>query len=73
MSRYDLTTTKVGTLLKDPDAVAIIERRYPGITKQPMVAMVRGMAAHKAFRMAADYASAEEIAEIRTELEHLSA
>ena len=71
MGRYDLSTTKVGQLLADPAAVDIIERRYPGITHNPMVSMVRGMAATKAFSMASGYVSGEEIAEIRTELEHL--
>lgn len=71
MGRYELATTKVATLLDDPFAVAIIERRYPGITRQPMVAMVRGMSAAKAFNMASGYVSASEIEQIRAELESL--
>ncbi|MFP5416163.1 MAG: hypothetical protein ACLGHZ_04690 [Actinomycetes bacterium] len=71
MARYDLATTNVGQLLADPAAVDIIERHYPGITHNPMVGMVRGMAATKAFALASDYVSADEIASIRAELEHL--
>ena len=43
MGRYDFATTKVGQLLDDPEAVAVIERRYPGLTRQPMVALMKGM------------------------------
>lgn len=71
MSRYDLSTTKVGQLLADPAAVAIIESRYPGVTRQPMVAMVKGMTTNKAFALASDYVSDAEIAQLRAELENL--
>ena len=53
MGRYDFAITKVGQLLDDPEAVAVIERRYPGLTRQPMVALMKGMPAEKAFGMAA--------------------
>lgn len=71
MGRYDLTTTKVGQLLDDLAAVAVLERRYPGLTSQPMVAMLKGMVAQKALRMAAGYVSDAEVAEVRAELESL--
>lgn len=35
--------TKVGTLLKDPKAVEIIEKYVPGIAKNPMLALAKGM------------------------------
>ena len=35
--------TKVGTLLKDPKAVEIIEKYAPDITKNPMLALAKGM------------------------------
>lgn len=35
--------TKVGTLLKDPKAVKIIEKYAPGITKNPMIGLAKGM------------------------------
>lgn len=71
MSRYDFATTKVGHLLDDPDAVAVIERRYPGLTRQPMVALMKGMSAQKAFGMAAGYVGDDELAAVRAELESL--
>lgn len=71
MGRYDLTATKVGQLLDDPAAVAVIERRYPGLTSKPMVGMFKGMIAQKALRMAAGYVSDTEVAEVCAELESL--
>ena len=35
--------TKVGALLKDPRAVKIIEKYAPGITKNPMISLAKGM------------------------------
>ena len=36
--------SKVGELLKDPEAVKIIERYAPGISKNPMIGFAKGMA-----------------------------
>ena len=35
--------TKVGTLLKDPKAVEIIEKYAPGLSKNPLIGMAKGM------------------------------
>ena len=35
--------TKVGTLLKDPRAAKIIEKYAPGISKNPMIGLAKGM------------------------------
>jgi hypothetical protein len=35
--------TRVGDLLKDTHAVEVLERHAPGISKNPMVAMAKGM------------------------------
>jgi len=35
--------TKVGALLKDPMAVKIIEKYAPGITKNPLIGLAKGM------------------------------
>jgi hypothetical protein len=35
--------TKVGALLKDPKAVRIIEKYAPGITKNPLIGLAKGM------------------------------
>lgn len=71
MSRYDLRTTSLNTLLDDPDAVAIVERSYPGITRNPMVGLFRRTTAEKAFSMAAAQVGDAEVARIRAEIEAL--
>jgi hypothetical protein len=35
--------TKVGELLKDTKAVEVLEKRAPGISKNPMIGMAKGM------------------------------
>jgi hypothetical protein len=35
--------TKVGELLKDPEAEKIIERHAPGVSKNPMIGLAKGM------------------------------
>ena len=35
--------SKVGELLKDPEAVKIIERYAPGISRNPMIGLAKGM------------------------------
>jgi hypothetical protein len=35
--------TKVGTLLKDDKAVEIIEKYAPGLSKNPLIGMAKGM------------------------------
>jgi hypothetical protein len=36
--------SKVGELLKDPEAVKVIERYAPGVSKNPMIGLAKGMA-----------------------------
>ena len=36
--------SKVGELLKDPEAVKIIERYAPGVSKNSMIGLAKGMA-----------------------------
>jgi len=38
--KYDLMT-KLGDLLKDPQAVEIIEKYVPGLAKNPMLMLVK--------------------------------
>lgn len=35
--------SKVGELLKDPNAVKIIEKYAPGVSKNPMIVFAKGM------------------------------
>lgn len=52
MARYDMSTVALGTLLDDPDAVAIIDRFVPGAATHPMASLVRGMKATDALSVA---------------------
>ena len=39
--KYDLMT-KLGDLLKDPQAMEIIEKYIPGLAKNPLIRLVKG-------------------------------
>ncbi|MGV8048907.1 MAG: hypothetical protein AB2L21_00930 [Anaerolineaceae bacterium] len=43
--------SKVGALLKDSKAVEILEKYVPGITKNPMIALAKGMTLTKLLDM----------------------
>ena len=36
--------SKVGEILKDPDAVKVLEKYAPGVSKNPMIGLAKGMA-----------------------------
>jgi len=40
--RYSLLT-KVGVILKDPQAVKILEKYVPGISRNPLIGLAKGM------------------------------
>lgn len=42
MSPFTLET-KLGTLIDNPQAKAVIDKYLPGVTTNPMIAMVKGM------------------------------
>lgn len=42
MANFTLDTT-VGQLLDDPQAKAVLDQQFPGMSAHPMVAMARGM------------------------------
>jgi len=52
MGKYDIGTTTIGDLLKDPQAVEIFDKHAPGLTSHPMIGMAKGMKAEKAMKMA---------------------
>lgn len=67
--------TTLGTLLEDPQAVAILDSYLPGISKNPMVALAKGMSLKmivsmpQAAQLGLTQAKAEEIlAEINKNL-----
>lgn len=71
MSRYDLSTTTLGTMLEDPDVVAIMEKHAPGITSNPMLGMAKGMPAQQAVGMAGGMIGADAVAAITADIEAL--
>lgn len=71
MARYDLNTTTLGTLLDDPEVVAIFEKHVPGLTKNPMLGMAKGMSVNQAISMAGGMVPGDGLAAIRAEVEAL--
>ena len=43
--------SKVGELLKDPKAVEILEKYVPGITKNPLIGLAKGMTLERLIAM----------------------
>jgi hypothetical protein len=71
MAKYDLTTTTLGTLLEDPDVVAIMEKHAPGITSNPMLGMAKGMPAQQAVGMAGGMIGQDAVTAITADIEAL--
>jgi hypothetical protein len=70
--RYDPDKTMLGTMLNDPEVVAILENHAPGITKNPMIAMAKGMTANQALVMGAGMIGGQQVVDaIRTEISQL--
>jgi hypothetical protein len=71
MAKYDLSSTTLGTLLQDPEVVAILERHAPGITSNPMISMAEAMPAGQALNMAGQLISSDAAAAIKADVEAL--
>jgi hypothetical protein len=71
MAKYDLNTTTLGTMLEDPDVVAIMEKHAPGITSNPMLGMAKGMPAAQAVGMAGGMIGQDAVAAITSDIEAL--
>ncbi len=71
MAKYDLTTSTLGSLLDDPDVVAIMEKHAPGITTNPMLGMAKGMPAAQAVGMAGGMIGQDAVEAITAEIEAL--
>jgi hypothetical protein len=67
--RYDPDKIMLGTMLDDPEVVAILEEHAPGITKNPMIGMAKGMTANQALAMAGAMLGGQQVVDaIRTEI-----
>lgn len=67
---YTLDTT-VGDLLKDKEAVELIERYAPGVSKNPMIGLAKGMSLRSVLSMpqARDAGLTEEmVSKVLTEI-----
>ena len=71
MARYDITSTPLGTLLEDPEVVAIMEKHAPGITSNPMIGMAAGMPAAQAVAMAGGMIGSDAVSAITDEVTSL--
>lgn len=71
MARYDADTTTLGTLLDDPDVVAILDKHAPGLSTNPMIGMAKAMPASQAIGMASGMIGADKAEAIRAEVESL--
>jgi hypothetical protein len=71
MAKYDLNTTTLGSMLEDPEVVAIMEKHAPGITSNPMLGMAKGMPAAQAVGMAGGMIGPEAVEAIKADIEAL--
>lgn len=71
MGKYDLNTTTLGTMLEDPEVVAIMEKHAPGITSNPMLGMAKGMPAQQAVGMAGGMIGPDAVEAIKSDIEAL--
>lgn len=71
MGRYDLSSATLGTLLQDPDVVAILEQHAPGISSNPMVKMAESMPAAQALGMASGMIGGDAVTAIKSAVEAL--
>lgn len=64
MNKVTLDTT-LGTLLDSPEAVAVLDSYLPGVSKNPMVAMARGMSLRMVLAMpqAAQFGLTQKVAD----------
>jgi hypothetical protein len=67
MSKYDEKTT-LGTLLDDPEAVAVITKYAPDVANHPMLGMAKPMPFGTIIGLAGGQLPAEKIAELKAEI-----
>lgn len=52
-ARYDLDKVKLGRVMEDPEAAAIIEEALPGLQAHPMYRVAKTLTASAALKLAA--------------------
>ncbi|MBE7190412.1 MAG: hypothetical protein INR67_19145 [Jatrophihabitans endophyticus] len=69
--RFDLSTTSMRVVLKDPTARAIFDELVPEIPKHPMIRLAKGMPVATVLGLAANDLPADRLDELRRRLEAL--
>ena len=71
MSKYDIDRMTVKEVMAVPALVAVIEKHIPGITKHPLLFMVKHKLMPDVIKMAGRHADPEKIKLMRREIETL--
>ncbi|MGO1315704.1 hypothetical protein [Microbacterium gubbeenense] len=72
-ARYDLAKIKLGKLLTDPEAEAIVLDVIPDLRKQPTYLVAKTLTASAALQLASAQLGADKVAELRRRIEALEA
>lgn len=72
-ARYDLSKVKLGALMKDPEAEAIILDVIPDLRKSPTFIVARTLTASAALQLATAQIGADKVNELRDRVSALEA
>jgi cytochrome P450 len=67
-TRYSTTDTKIGALLADPAAKAVLDKHFPGVSADKRIGMAKGMTLRAVQRFAPDKFTTEALGAADTEL-----
>ncbi len=70
-ARYSTADTKIGALLGDPAAKAVLDRHFPGVSADPRIGMAKGMTLRAIQQFAPDQFSSEALDAVDAELAQL--
>lgn len=70
---YSTATTRLGVLLGDPDARAVLDRHFPGVSADARIGMAKGMTLRAVQKFAADMFTDEALDAVDAELAVLKA
>ena len=71
-ARYSTARSKIGTLLGDPQAKAVLVKHLPGIATDPRIGMAAGMTLRAVQAMAPDQITSTALDAIDSELDRLA-
>ena len=69
--KYNIDAMTVKEILAVPEIVKIIEKYYPGITRHPMLFLVKRKTLPEALKMAGNHADPKDIIKMREEVSRL--